>query len=170
MKKLKQRAGFTLIETMMALMILVLMVVGMQALISSSVRIYSDAIFESDSASLSGILNTTMGDVLRYSEEVTANPADGSYRFTNYSYGVKDGYFFIDDTDNKGTVQLKNDHNSNIKELVTTGSYPHLEISEFQIVPESENCFRIEYKILDKENSRHSRDVKYAVRVLNSRA
>ena len=78
MKKYFNRSGFTLIEVMTALLITVMLVVAMGTSMSAGMRIYKDATFESDSASMAGILNTALGDILRYSEDVKVNQGTAS--------------------------------------------------------------------------------------------
>ena len=190
MKKLKQKLGFTLIEMMAALLILVLMVVGMDAGMSAATRAYSDANFEAASGSLAGILNTAVGDILRYSEDVIVKTApdrfvdaDGTildkvdFVFTNYEYGVRNAYFYTTvhaDGSSSGTLQIKNLQNSTVAELVNTGSYPGLEISNFVItyhppVPDSPEgaYFDITYDILDTEKPDRIRSIQCVVRRMN---
>ncbi len=69
-KKLQSKAGMTLIEILAALLILVFLVLGMGVGMDAGSRIYREAVFQSESASLAGILNTSLGDILRYSSEV----------------------------------------------------------------------------------------------------
>ena len=137
MKKYFNRSGFTLIEVMTALLITVMLVVAMGTSMSAGMRIYKDATFESDSASMAGILNTALGDILRYSEDVKVNQgtasnpqagfidSDGQYIvreqvafvFTNMEYGIRDAYFYIptvSGSENEGILQMKNLKNSNI--------------------------------------------------------
>lgn len=196
MKKYLNRSGFTLIEMMAALLVMVLLVVAMGTSMTAGMRIYKDATFEADSASLAGILNTALGDILRYSEDVTvnegtaANPSAGfidsngqyivreevGFVFTNKEYGIRDAYFYtpiISGSESKGVLQMKNLRNTEIVDLVNTGSYPDLVITNFKItfvvpgVTQRGGYFSIEYDILSESDDQMQRHVETVVRLLN---
>ena len=190
-KKLKGKTGFTLIEMLASMLILVLLILGMDMGMSAASRVYSESVFESNSGSLSGILNTAIGDVLRYSEDIKINPgtfedSDGNilpkedvgFVFTNYEYGVRNAYFYteiLDDGTSRGTLQMKNLRKSNVQELVNTGAYPHLEITNFVItyVPPTVSgtaeggYFNVEYDILDTQKDSRRRHTETVVRLMN---
>ena len=195
MKKSRKNSGFTLIEMMCALLILVFITIGISFSVNAGSKIYEDSMFESESATLAGILNTALGDILRYSigsRELTpveiqangndvgiANITDSSkrYVFTSLDYGIQDAYFFIpphQDGGNMGPVQLKNLRNANVVELINTGAYPNLVVSNFQIVfsprvaPGIEGgYYQISYKITSTTNPDKVRNVETIVRVMN---
>ncbi|MBQ8238135.1 MAG: prepilin-type N-terminal cleavage/methylation domain-containing protein [Oscillospiraceae bacterium] len=152
----RMNAGFTLIEMLAVLVVLVILVAGMGATMNTGMLIYNEAVFESDSASMAGILNTALGDILRYSVDIeinegtAANPEDafvdasGSYIlkddvgfvFTSVEYGIRDAYFHIPyEQGNKarGVLQMRNLVNSDIVELVNIGAYPDLMVNDFEI-------------------------------------
>ena len=194
MKKLKNCAGFSLLEMLAAVGILVILVVGMQAGITAGVREYGDAVFESNACALADIMDTTLGDILRYSEDIELNPHlenpkvpgfQDSYgniltpdqvrfEFCNYEYGIRNGYFW--DGSSEGCVQIKDLQNNPIREVVNTGAYPDLriEIDEITFYPPDpgtkapENYFHVHYKIFDtKKDTRAPKDIEYTVRRLN---
>ena len=176
MKKLLKKGGFTLVEMLAALMILVLLVVGMDAGISAANLAYTRSVFESNSAALAGILNTAMGDILRYSEDVRVPTAQEAPQdppavvFTNYDYGVRNGYFSIPDSqpDAPATLQIRNLQNDRAAELINTGAYPDLQISDFQISYDpAGRYFSISYQISHVRHSSWTRDISCAVRLLN---
>ena len=195
MKKLKNKGGFTLIEMMAALLILVLLVVAMGYVMESASQVYEASTFESQSGSLSGILNTALGDILRYSYAVSENPgfmedsagnhiskADVGFFFTSLDYGIRDGYFYTPrqpDGSYQGVLQMKNLHDSNVVELVNAGSYPNMTVSNFEITyvaPGAEvggthvrgGYFDISYTIYDRYDDSRSRDVSCIVRRMNN--
>lgn len=196
MNRKKSKAGFSLIEMLMALMILVFIVIGMGVGMNAGTRIYQEAIFESDSASLAGILNTNLGDILRYSRNITPNPGtledssgsfisaeDVEFVFTNYEYGIQNAYFYTPlyaDGTSKGVLQMKNLQNDQIVELVNSGAYPDLLISDFEIsyvAPGSAAAdgstlrggyFNISYRIYSENNGDLSRNVECVVRMMNA--
>ena len=158
MKKLRNHSGFSLVEMLAAIAVLVLLIVGMDAGINAGIRAYSDAIFESNSAALAGILNSAVGDILRYSDDIEINPAldprnhnvsgfkDSQghdlppekvpFVFSNFEYNIRGGYFYVQeyrDGTNHGVLQLKNLSTRDVREVVNTGAYPDLEIADFKI-------------------------------------
>ena len=199
MKKLFGRSGFSLIEMMAALGILVLLVVAMGTSMNSGMKIYRDATFEADSGSMSGIINTSLGDILRYSENIRINhgtqsnptagfvDSDGSYItkesvgfvFTNYEYGIQNAYFHLPQTgEEEGILLMKSLNNAREPELVNTGSYPNLMITEFDITyvprgldsegrPGRGGYFVINYTITSKSDSTKTREVETVVRLMN---
>ena len=195
MKKLKNKGGFTLIEMMCALLILVLLVMGMGVGMEAGGRIYREAVFESESATLAGILNTSLGDILRYSIDVRETTAtdkqkygndvgiphasDSSkyYVFTSLDYGIQDAYFCIPphiSGKDMGPVQMKNLRNPKVVELVNTGAYPDLAVSDFSITFSPRQApgveggyFEISYIIYRGSDTTKTRTVQSIVRVMN---
>lgn len=199
MKKLKKNAGFTLVEMLAVVLILVILTMGMGKTMDAGVQIYRDATFEADSATLSGILNTALGDILRYSTEIrineatAANPtAAGGFRdstgtillkedvgfvFTNYEYGIRDAYFYTQvfaDNTSKGALQMRNLKNADIVELVNTGAYPDLAVTNFVITYVEEGAegkrggyFEITYDIVSESHDNLKRNVTTYIRLMN---
>lgn len=180
MNKLKNKSGMTLMEMMVSILILVLLVVAMGTGMNSGMRIYEDAIFESNSASLSSIVNTTLSDLLRYSELTQSSAAaesgqiyvtnSGGERFlvTNLDYGIKNACFTLDTVDSIGVLRMKNTQNGAVVDLINTGSSPNLSISAFQITYVDSQYFQIEYTITSKINAEKIREVAFVVRLLNT--
>lgn len=160
MKKLLNKKGFTLIELLatMVIMLLVLSAIGVG--MDGASRMYEDATFAADSSNLAGILNSALGDILRYSRDVhtttetdypyvqqvgadhvfvdstSARVPDVDFVFTSIEYGIQDAYFYtpIDENDEfLGVLQLKNLRNVKTTELVNAGAYPNLGITDFTI-------------------------------------
>ena len=71
MKKIASKSGFTLIEMLATLLILVFLILGIDTGMDSAVRVYDEAKFEANSASMANIVNTSLGDILRYSDNLT---------------------------------------------------------------------------------------------------
>lgn len=192
MKKLTSKGGFTLIEMLATLLILVFLVLGIGTGMDSAVRIYDEAKFESNSASMANIVNTSLGDILRYSDNLTvADPNEGfvdssntrvpnvEFVFTNYEYGVRDAYFSLRDSANNddGILRMRNLSNGNIVELVNTGTYPDMRIGDFVLKykelgkDDSGNptggYFEVTYTVYSDKNNDLTKDVKYIIRCMN---
>lgn len=195
MKKTRSNGGFSLIEMLCALLILVILTMGIGVSMDAGANIYRDATFESESATLAGILNTSLGDILRYSidirqptaEQLLKTGGEGGiphisdptkrYVFTSLDYGVQDAYFYIPphlSGGNMGPVKLKNMRNDIVVDLVNTGAYPNLVVSNFQIffspriAPGIEGgYFEISYTISSTTDTTKTKDVQTIVRVMN---
>ena len=195
MKKLTKKGGFSLIEMMCALLILVLLIMAIDVGFKAGGTIYQDATFEAESATLAGILNTSLGDILRYSIDVRettaterekygndvgiphASDSTKHYVFTSLDYGIQDAYFYVpfhENGTNMGALQMKNTRNPNVVELVNTGAYPNLVVSDFNITysPPSGlgvqgGYFEITYQIISELDSSKTRMVNTIVRVMN---
>lgn len=195
MNRNRNNGGFTLIEMLCALLILVLLVIGMGTGMDAGLRIYRDATFEAESATLQGIVNTSLDDILRYSinvREVTpaeklehgsdtgipdAADSSKSYVFTSIDYGIQDAYFYIPphaSGGNKGPVRMKNLRNAKEVDLVNTGAYPDLVVSDFaisfspRVAPGIQGgYFEISYTIASENDSSKTRSVQMIVRLMN---
>lgn len=185
MKKTRRNSGFSLIELLCALLILVILVIGIGVSMDAGVGIYRDATFEAESATLAGILNTSIGDILRYSvdvrvttpEEQVEHGADVKFVFTSTDYGIQDAYFYIPPHMSGGTmgpVQMKNLRNPAVVELVNTGAYPDLVVSDFAITYSPREAsgvkggyFEISYLITSESDATKTRSVETIVRLMN---
>lgn len=197
MRKLKNKSGFTLIEMLAVVLILVILTMGIGKTMDAGMQIYRDATFEADSANLAGILNTSLGDILRYSTEIQINQGtesdptkgfqdssgtyllsrDVGFVFTSYEYGIRDAYFYTQvfaDNTSKGVLQMRNLKNSDVVELINTGAYPDLAVTNFVItyVPEGAEemrggYFEISYDIISENNDQLKRDVDTVIRLMN---
>lgn len=194
MKRTRANAGFTLIELLVTVMILVILVIGIGVGMDTGSKIYQEAVFEADSATLAGILNTNLGDILRYSENIRVNTStfedsEGNYLnksdvefvFTSLDYGVQDAYFYtpvLAGGVSQGVIQLKSLKNDKELDLVNTGAYPGLVVYDFEIdyVPVGYNSdgysgrggyFSISYIISSESNDSLTRDVECVVRMMN---
>lgn len=171
MKKLN-KSGMTLMETVVALLILVLLVLAMDFCTNSALGVFNDSTFTADSATLSGILNTSLADILRYSEKVDNSQEQvETVVFTNYDYGVRDAYFPLalrsgtEESTESDVIQMNSLDGSRPRDLVNTGAYPNLEVLNFSLsFNEEKNCYTISYTIQNKEDPNLKRDVEYVVR------
>lgn len=200
MKKMRNNAGFSLLEMLVAIAILVILVVAIGTSMEAGTRIYKDATFESESGTLAGILNTAMGDILRYSINVRDEeyllsrnadfevPADAVcyknkkendqfFVFTSIDYGIQDAYFYLkphSSGKNMSVLYMNNLRNGRTTELVNTGAYPDLLVSDLNLMyqPRLGNgveggYFDIEYKIKSASDPNKIRDVHTIVRLMN---
>lgn len=169
MKK-KANAGFTLMEMLVTLVVMVLLTVGIGVGMNSATQAYRSAIFDSDSAMLANTVNTSLGDMLRYSKNVRSD-TDHGFLFTNLEYGVQDGYFYGTSAD--GVLQLYDSQSSKAVELVNSGAYPDLKIENLSVEYVSEGdsggrkgYFNVSYDIVSATNSSLTREVTTVIRLL----
>ena len=94
MKKLKNKKGFTLIEMLACTVTLVLITLICTTGMNMATKSYNESMFESNSQKLEYMLNLSVGDILRYSHNITVN--GGTITFTNEVYGVYDGGLKLD--------------------------------------------------------------------------
>ena len=94
MKKLKSKKGFTLIEMLACTVTLVLITLICTTGMNMATKSYNESMFESNSQKLEYIVNLAMGDILRYSRDITVNGEEIS--FTNDVYGVSEGGLKLD--------------------------------------------------------------------------
>ncbi len=191
MKKLTSKGGFTLIEMLATLLILVFLVLGIGTGMDSALRIYDEARFESNSAAMANIVNTSLGDILRYSENLTTPGDEGfldssntkvpdvEFVFTNYEYAVRDAYFSLKNSSNTtdGILRMRNLRDGNVIELVNTGAYPDLKIGTFNITYNAKGSddngnptggyFDVSYTVYSTKDESLTRNVSYIVRCMN---
>ncbi len=149
---MRRKKGFTLLETMVALLVVVFLVVGMEVGMNAALRVYREASFVSDSAMLSDILNCTVSDLLRYAKNIKTPKLgeenvdeSGSYfvnfcdfeqvpfLFTNLEYGsvAQDAYLYLSEAD--GILQIKNLYTDTGEDLINRGAYAGLTIAAFDV-------------------------------------
>ena len=123
-KKLKNKAGMSLMEVMVALLVMVLLVVGMGTGMDAGMRVYGDATFEANGATLAGYLNTALTDVLRYAQDIKT---DGEkITFTNLELGLRNAYIAPDANGILFINSADGDDGFDSKALVSSGAYAKL--------------------------------------------
>lgn len=193
--KARAKRGFSLLEMMVALAILVFIVIGIGIGMDAGIDIYKEAVFEADSASMAGIINTNLGDILRYSSRVTVNEGsnlkdpsgniiskqDVDFIFTSKEYGIHDAYFTLvppNEEADTGVLRITNLKKDKTMELVNTGAYPDLEIKDFKVVyykpglivsgePLRGGYFEATYKIVSTKDSAMIRESSTVIRLMN---
>ncbi len=111
LRKLRKKAGFTLVELLVACIIMLLVSLMISTGVSVGLRVQKQSLFVSNSGMLAGSLNTAISDVLRYAtcDGNTINygglGSDNKLLFTNKEYGIfgpeqesrhAGGFIFID--------------------------------------------------------------------------
>ncbi|MEA4971832.1 MAG: type II secretion system protein [Candidatus Metalachnospira sp.] len=132
--KLNRKDGFTLLESIVTLTIVLIITVCVTIGISASNRLYRKSLFYSESEILSSIIDVALSDILRYSSNVTS--LDGKVSFSNINYGVANGHLLVKD----GRIYINlSDENpddvsgSHLKTLVGNNTYTSINASALTI-------------------------------------
>lgn len=90
-RRLCSRAGMTLVETLMAVLIITLLTsvifIGSQA----AARVTVQDTFAAESQSVADTINRALSDVLRYAEDITTDSTGRVTAYTSSEYGISDG-------------------------------------------------------------------------------
>ena len=198
MKKLKNKAGFTLMEMLVSIFVLVLLVMGIGTSMDSGLQVYKTSNLNANSGILADIINTSLDDLLRYAEvqvvdstkpTYDAKGAEGiGFLFTSRDFGMIGARFVLED----GILKMQGRAGEDgtlpaAVELVDNGSYSDLKITYFTItyVPKGSTMtvtrtdgrkynsteggfFFVDYKIENQLDKMQVRSVQTVVRLLNA--
>lgn len=128
--QLKKSAGFTLIEMIVAVAILVLISTAMTSGLIIATRSYRESVFQSDSEILCDTINTALSDVLRYAVFTTVTD-EGGVQFSNDQYNIlSDGHF----TEQDGRIYIDTGGDTSERLLLlNTGAYVGLLVTGFAL-------------------------------------
>lgn len=157
MKKLKTSGGFTLMEVLVSMLILTFLVIGMGPGMKTAMTVYQESTFQSSSTALIGTMNATLGDVLRYAEDVEKGEKVSSegesdkfaFTFTNTDYGLQNVSLVGSNGTENGVFTRKEVKNSEpvYKSLLPEGSYPNMKITAFSVTYDGTGLFTVRYII-----------------------
>ncbi len=163
--------GFTLIETVVALLIVTMLSVVLVTATRTALNVRSNEEFESESELLAATVNIALGDVLHFAQYSPDAEHAGSNMpaFTNRGYGilkghilVKNGRFYINTTDCEDT-----DATATLLTLVSKGTYTTTSITSFTMeYDETTQLFSGTYTI-QGSRSQQKKNVTFAFRTLN---
>ena len=128
----RKRQGFTLVETLAAVLILSLLTGVIAMGVSAGARIYRESIFVSESGMLSATLDTALGDILHYAD-CKAVSGGGAVSFENRNYGIDSGNFLLS---GDGKILISPYGGAPEDEwliLVSSGAYASLRIDSFTL-------------------------------------
>jgi prepilin-type N-terminal cleavage/methylation domain-containing protein len=191
MNRLRSQGGFTLVELLVSIMVLVLLVVAMGTGMTTALRVYQESVFQSNSENLASMLNATLEDMFQYSKNIyvredtnsptfkqvkqetntlTVDDAEGvDMLFSNSEYGATNAYIFVNDNstdEDANPVQFKNVSNNKVKDVLNIGAYPNLGVKDL-IITYTNGVFNIEYTIYSTKDANSELKVKDAVSMLN---
>lgn len=131
-QKIHRKRGFTLVEMLVATILLVLVSLGVGMGTSAAFNVYKESLFSSEGDILCDTLNTALSDVLRYA--VYEDSKDEIVLFRNENYGVTKGHFYLKD----GLLYMTRDEaeptdGTTPLLLVNQSSYSNLQIQNFSM-------------------------------------
>lgn len=161
--KTRRRKGFTLVETLMAALILALLTGVIATGTSVGVRIYGESLFVSESGLLASTVDTALGDILRYAR------SDGGGTIENPDYGIYGGHFAVPETgEHAGRILIAPRETGDAENLVliSDGAYTNLRVRDFDLTYD-EGVFSGGYTISDLAGTR-TREITFAFRSLTA--
>lgn len=169
MKRQRNRRGFTLAETLAALVIVVLLAMSVQIGTMTALRTRTASRFQAESEILATTLNSALGDMLHYATCARYDGAGGTVYLNNPGYGIvngqiltKDGRLYVNAT----TGLSASDPNATLLTLTGAGAYTDLTVSGFKMLYDKDNClFYGSYEINGPEQAKKTID--FAFRSLN---
>ena len=172
-KKIQAKRGFTLIETLAALLITVMLSLIVATGISSAANAYRRAVFVSESEVLSSTINTALADLLRFAynikEDVTGE--GNYYTFDNASYKLYNAHFILETEENSGLTYIAFVHDSGDVDdegkpvpysLCSLGAYTSMTITDFQLdySPET-TTFKGSYTLMSRSNTSFKKTIQF---------
>jgi prepilin-type N-terminal cleavage/methylation domain-containing protein len=150
MKKLKSQKGFTLVEMLACVVMLMLLAGICSAGTSVAMNSYNMSLFESNSQMVESTLELYMGDIIRHGtvKEGTDpdNPTEKKLLITNPSYGIYDGW--IELVDGHIYVRKTKEDTTGMKLLAGTNYTQSLKVNDFTLnYNEAEKSVTGTYKI-----------------------
>ena len=91
LKKLKSKKGFTLVEMMACVLTMTMIGLICTLGLNMATRSYNESLFESGSQMLESMVDTSLGDVLRYSYDVTVDGSNNVTGLSNATFDVTHG-------------------------------------------------------------------------------
>lgn len=118
MKKLKNNKGYTFVEMMACVVILLLVALISGTGMNLALNNYNLQVFESDSQMLEATINMHLGDILRHTTSVTETE-DTVTGITNSSYQIYNGNIIIEE----GVFYIVKNAEDPAVHMVNTASY-----------------------------------------------
>lgn len=164
MKKENRKKGFTLVETLITCIIIVLMTAGLVAGVNASVKAYNKLLFSSNSQLLEDTIDAALKGIARHAD--AAENSGGTLYIRSTSFSALTGYgHFVLDEEGILYVEAKDDapeDDATEKDFVANpGDYIGMKVQNFNADFDKETgVMSGSYKIVSK-NGDMSRDCEY---------
>lgn len=182
--KITQKAGMTLMEMLVSMLVLVLLTAGINIAMTAGTHAYHEISSNTRISTLAANINTALTDILRYSDVKLVEAVETDYVITNLEYGIRDAYIGCDEN---GFLKIYFWSDSGFpkeaKSLVNSGYYfaassgansgnpPDFAVkSDLQIFPYTDargTYFKIKYTIVNTVDSTQYRQIDTIVRLAN---
>lgn len=166
MGKRRNSGGFTMVETLVSLAILVMLISIVSLAVSTAMKAYESVTFTSESDLLSSTVHTALADILRYAVCSGAeNTSEGDVSITNESYGISKGSLFLKD----GRIMV-NPGGADPDEpffLVNNGAYTSMKITDFEMKYE-DGLFSGRY-VIQSNSGKFEKTKEFAFRTLKAK-
>lgn len=174
MKKLKNAKGFTLVETLTCMLMLVILGGICSTGMEFAMKCYQETVFESNSQTLASSLETYINDILRYATDVQTG-ADGKVTgFTNPAYQMYEGMIAVStagETEGKMVIYTRPEGESARKQFLIVGEGMYAEnmyIADFTLkYNATTQWFEGEYKIKSVRMSSMVRTYTFGCRTIS---
>lgn len=132
MKKRRNQKGFTLVETLVCILIIALLSAVTLTGIRTAWSVHEDALFESESEILANTINSALGDILHYSSYDSSSTGTSSVvLFTNQNYGILRGNIGVDRTTGRFFVKVTDTTNATKRVLINEKAYTNIKVKDF---------------------------------------
>ena len=147
-KKMASRRGFTLLEMLACVLTMILLALICTVGLNMAMKSYNESVFESSSQMLESMINTSVGDVLRYSYGVSDSGGGNGVSFSNRTFDVSSGRLVLDA---EGHLMLQKDSTPESAKVLLVGTGVYIEsmyISDFVLEYDVDTCvYTGSYKI-----------------------
>ncbi len=167
-RKLCNKKGFSLFESIVALLIISLLTIAIATGVKTAASVYKKSLFLSESDVLAATIDTALSDVLRFSSNITKE-ADGTVQFTNANYSVRNGHFLIKD----GWLYLNltdDAKDAPLSALLNGGIYTSMKIDSYTLdytLVDNDVVFKVNYMIQSKDDSALEKSYESYFRTIN---
>ena len=169
MKRQRNKRGFTLAETLAALVVVVLLAMSVQIGTMTALRTRTASRFQSESEILATTLNSALGDMLHYATCAKYIATQELLYINNPGYGIVNGQFVVKNGQlyvNVTTNFSADSADATLLTLTGAGAYTDLTVSDFKIEYLWLDCmFTGSYVIHGPEQA--EKKIEFAFRALN---
>jgi prepilin-type N-terminal cleavage/methylation domain-containing protein len=168
LRKLCNRKGFSLFESIVALLIISLLTIAIATGVKTAASVYKKSLFLSESDVLAATVDIALSDVLRFSTNITEE-VDGTVQFTNANYSVRNGHFLLKDgwlylnlTDEKADDA----EDAPLAALLNGGIYTSMKIDSYRL-DYNDGVVSGNYVIQSKKDSALEKSYEFYFRTIN---
>lgn len=169
MKRLANNKGFTMVEMLVCVIILLMIAMMCSTGFGIAVKSYQASLYESDSQMLQSTLDSYMGDILRHSRDVHTDATGNVTDFTNTAYKIQIGKMEVRPltASNGGMLLLYKDPTDTVPDLAISSKIygDDLYIADFEMsYDNTTKLFTGKYKIKSRILTGKEKECEFAYR------